>query len=147
MRCTLLPFLMMLLHALQAQEISPSSDTGLQAKLNEYTQFDRTWFPEPKDSAEFFHFRNGLKMTAPSSATDTTTIHYRMVWREVLRGGFGTVTRGDGQALEHRARAAILLYDQTTYLFTTADGRRGVVMIFEEPCGLVCRSVLYYVEE
>lgn len=139
LRCTLLPILLVS-YALQAQDT-------LQARLNEYAHSDLVWFPEPQDRAEFVAFRSGLKMADPQATTNTTTIRYHQAWSEELRGGLVTVKRGNGNTLEYRAMAAISLLDKMFYPFTSSDGRRGVVMIVEEPCGLVCRSMWYYVEE
>lgn len=142
LRRTLLPFLLLSFN-LQAQDT-------LQAALDQYARSDRVWFPDPADSADFVAFRTGLNMATRDAVADTTTILYHQVWREELHGGFVTVTRGDGHALKYRAdpgsssgAGPFLL----TYRITNAEERRGLLMIVEQPCGMVCRNMWYYLED
>jgi hypothetical protein len=39
------------------------------------------------------------------------------------------------------------VYSETSIPFRTADGRRVLVLTHEVPCGLICRTTWYYVEE
>ncbi len=68
-----------------------------------------------------------------------------MLWREDQHGGLWSVSRGDSSLWEARAYESLDLF--LGVHFETADGRRGVLVVHETPCGLICRNARYYVED
>ncbi|HRH69207.1 MAG TPA: hypothetical protein PLB89_06865 [Flavobacteriales bacterium] len=102
-------------------------------------------FAIASDSADYRHFRQGLRWEQPIVDTDTTTAHYRQVWVEDLHGGFAMITRGDGSVMAHRADRIIGWSEVIP--FRLADGRRGLAVAHETPCGLICRTTQFYLEE
>ena len=97
------------------------------------------------DSADFLHFREGLRTVPPADTKDSAKVQYRMLWQEDQHGGLWSVSRGDNSVWE--ARAYELLHLFMGVPFVTADGRRGVLVVHDRPCGLICRNAFYYVEE
>lgn len=113
--------------------------------MTDHLYFGPARYENVKDSAEFARFRKGLRTVAPTLSKDTTTIRYRMVWQEDQHGGMWMVSRGDGSLLKHSVNEANDWFMGQP--FRTYDGRRGVVVVHDTPCGMICRSVWYYVEE
>ena len=113
--------------------------------LADHAYFGPASFETPQDSAAFLHFRKGLRNVHPTNTKDTTKVQYRMVWREDQHGGLWSVSRGDGTLWPAPE------YDSLNFFagqpFLTADGRRGVLVVQDIPCGLLCRNAWYYVEE
>ena len=68
-----------------------------------------------------------------------------MLWREDQHGGLWSVSRGDSSLWQAREYESLDLSMVNSFL--TADGRRGVLVVHETPCGLICRNARYYVEE
>ena len=113
--------------------------------LADHAYFGPASFETPQDSADFLHFRKGLRTVQPTNTKDTTKVQYRMVWREDQHGGLWSVSRGDSsvwQAPEYESLDLSLVNH-----FETADGRRGLLVVLDTPCGLICRNAWYYVEE
>ncbi|MBK8498052.1 MAG: hypothetical protein IPL52_04360 [Flavobacteriales bacterium] len=111
----------------------------------DHAYFGPASFRDPQDSADFLHFRKGLRTVQPTGTKDTTNVQYRMVWREDQHGGLWSVSRGDSSLWQARAYESLDLFMGGT--FVTADGRRGVLVVHDIPCGLICRNARYYVED
>jgi len=107
--------------------------------------FGPTFFASAANSADYSHFRQGLTWEQLVSSTDTTTTQYRQVWVEGLHGGIAMIARGDGSVMPYRADQDIVLFEVIP--FRMADGRRGLAVAHETPCGLICRDTGYYVED
>jgi hypothetical protein len=107
--------------------------------------FGPTYWASAADSVDFTAFRSALQLTDPSQAGDTTSVTYRLVWRKNERGGVAVVSRGDSSELRVVGRALIGSFE---YLpCRMPDGRRGVEVIYDELCGLICRGTFYYAED
>jgi len=119
----------------------------LSTLMYDHWRFGSLLFDSSKDSADYARFRQGMTQARSAVAPDTSTVHYRLVWRENQRAGLWMVTRGDGILLKAVPIASLFASDSMSIAFRTVDGRRGLLLMFEEPCGLICRSSLYYVEE
>lgn len=102
-------------------------------------------FANATDSADFLQFRKGLRTVQPTNTKDTTLVRYRMLWREDQHGGMWSVSRGDGTVWQARDQGPLDLFMGGP--FVTADGRRGVLVVHDIPCGLICRNSWYYVED
>ena len=113
--------------------------------MADHAYFGPAWFENPQDSADFLHFRKGLRTVHTTYTKDTTKVQYRMVWREDQHGGLWSVSRGDSSLWQARAYASLDPFMGGP--FVTADGRRGVLVVQDIPCGLLCRNAWYYVEE
>ena len=113
--------------------------------MADHAYFGPIWYANATDSADFSQFRNGLRTVPPTGTKDTTQVRYRMVWREDQHGGLWSVSRGDSSVWQARAYASLDPFMGVH--FETADGRRGVLVVHERPCGLICRNAYYYVEE
>ena len=113
--------------------------------LADHAYFRSASFETPQDSADFLRFRNGLRMVQPTSTKDTAMVRHRMVWREDQHGGQWSVSRGDSSVWQPHAYEALDLFMGGP--FVTADGRRGMLVVHDTPCGLICRNAWYYVEE
>lgn len=138
MRCNTLPFALLLPAVMHAQD-------PLTVLYDEHFHFNPMLFENPDDSAAYAQFRKGLQRTDLDA--ETGTANYRMVWREHQQGGVHTVSRGDGTTVMP-TRYVSGVDELTSYThFRTADGRQGILVSYERPCALICRSVVYYVEE
>ena len=107
--------------------------------------FGPTYWASAADSVDFTAFLSALQLTDPGQDGDSTSVTYHLVWRKNQHGGVAVVSRGDGSALRVAARTLIGFYEN--HPFHMPDGRRGVVMIHDEPCALICRDTVYYVED
>ena len=107
--------------------------------------FGRMIFESAADNVEFTAFVKAIQRTDPMPDPDTTTVTYHLVWRKNERGGVAMVSRGDGSELRVAGRALIGYFENLP--FRMPDGRRGVLIIHDEPCGLICRDTLYYMEK
>lgn len=103
-------------------------------------------FASAADSAAFMQFQQGLQGVGAPCPMDST-IRYRLQWRQSERGGLVLVSRGDGRTLDPSERISVHLFGGGTVCYTSADGRRVVALVDEEPCALICRTVLYYAED
>jgi hypothetical protein len=115
--------------------------------MYDHLYFGPAHYENAKDSAEFTRFRAGLKSADAFLPTDATTGHFRMVWQEDQHGGSTMVRRGDGSLLSLPNNAVPPDVFLLARCFRAADGRRGFLRSHETPCGLICRSAWYYVEE
>ena len=138
MRRTTLFFALLLSAVMHAQD-------PLMVLNDEQFHFGPLLFANPEDSAAYAQFRKGLQRAEPD--VEPADSHYRMVWREHQQGGRHTVSRGDGTTvMPTRGDSGVdelFLYTH----FRTADGRQGVLVSYERPCALICRSAIYYVAE
>ncbi|MBK9760977.1 MAG: hypothetical protein IPO90_13640 [Flavobacteriales bacterium] len=137
---TLLPASLLLL----VPFIGHAQDT-LPNVMADHAYFGPARYANATDSADFSHFRNGLRSVHPTGTKDTTKVQYRMVWREDQHGGLWSVSRGDSSVWQAREYESLDPFMGGP--FVTADGRRGVLVVHEIPCGLICRNAWYYVEE
>ncbi|MGV3637613.1 MAG: hypothetical protein ACO1NQ_08190 [Flavobacteriales bacterium] len=97
----------------------------------------------PEDSADFTTFHAGISME--EETLEMTSGDYRALWRVGEHGGVAVVSRRDGTLHHFEGSSIIGLF---MYLpFRMADGRRGVMVVHETPCGLICRDTVYYVAE
>ncbi len=113
--------------------------------MDGHSFFGPAHYENAKDSVEFTQFRTGMRSVDPTGTTNTTIARYRMLWQEDQHGGSWSVGRGDSTLLQPSTTAALAL--RFGLPFRTADGKSGVVVVHETPCGLVCRSAYYYVED
>lgn len=104
-------------------------------------------FENPSDSAEFMQFHAGLRWDGTVTALDTSSTTYKLVWREDQHGGLWVVSRGDGSRLLRKAGITRIGPMHGEGHFRTAGGKRGIMIEWETPCGLICRTASYYVEE
>ena len=138
MRTRLLAVLLLLGTIGRAQDTLPDI-------MDDHAYFGPIHFANSSDSADFMHFRRGLRMVQRSDAQDTMKVQYRMVWREDQHGGFGSVSRVDSSVWQPPEKVLLGLFMGGP--FVTADGRRGMLVVHDTPCGLICRNAWYYVEE
>ncbi len=104
-------------------------------------------FENPADSAEFMEFHSGLQWDSVVTALDTSRTTYKLVWRDNQHGGFWMVSRGDGSTLVRSTGTMCIGPMHYEGHFRTASGKRGIMIAWETPCGLICRTASYYVEE
>ncbi len=112
--------------------------------MSDHHYFGPARYASPRDSLDFTRFRQGL--TIESSGIDTS-LTYRLIWREDQHGGSWTVSREDGSATLAPTEAMIINGFQLHTSFRTAEGQRGVLVSFDRPCAMICRSARYYVQE
>lgn len=105
--------------------------------------FGHAYWASAADSAEFTAFRARISMV--EDHLETTSGDYRAVWRIGEHGGIAAVSRGDSSLLHIEGPS--LLAISMHLPFRMADGRRGVLVVNETPCGLICRDTWYYLEE
>lgn len=122
----------------QAQEPAPPP-------RNDHWFYGPAIFENTQDSAAFMQFRYGL--AADANLPTDTTIRYRMLWRENQHGGLTLFSRGDSSLIKAPEHGAFSVYSEASIPFRTKDGRRVLVLTHDVPCGLICRSVCYYMEE
>ncbi len=70
-----------------------------------------------------------------------------MAWIESERGGGTMIHRGDGSMQKASKSIDFSHYEQMSVPYRTVDGRRVILLMYEEPCALLCRTTYYYVEE
>ncbi|MBL7954464.1 MAG: hypothetical protein JNJ91_05460 [Flavobacteriales bacterium] len=105
--------------------------------------FAHLYWASAADSADFTAFRASISMV--EEQLENTSGDYRAVWRVGEHGGLAAVSRGDSSLL-HIDRPSLLgLFMHLP--FRMSDGRRGVMVVHETPCGLICRDTVYYLEE
>ena len=105
----------------------------------------RLYYQNAQDSADFTRFRQDLRFVDGSAPTDTVDTTYRLQWIVSEHGGMSIINRGDSSILQHEPASSWGLFPSLS--FQLADGRRGVQVFHEIPCGLICRSTLYYIED
>lgn len=113
----------------------------------QHRYFGVPYFENPADSEEFMQFHAGLQWKETVNALDTAISAYKLGWRENQHGGLGLVSRGDGSTLVSTAGVMRIGPMHDEGLFRTASGKRGIMIVWETPCGLICRTAGYYVEE
>ena len=123
---------------MQAQEPLP-------IPMDDHMHFGPPRYESAKDSAAFAQFRQGL--TFEHRDTDRASTGYRMVWREHQQGGLWTITREKGSDPIPPYEGKVIDHFLIRTPFRTADGRRGLLIVSERPCALICRSAEYYLEE
>ncbi len=111
----------------------------------DHAYFGPAQFENATDSADFSQFRQGLRTVQPTHTKVTAQVQYRMLWREDQHGGRWSVSRGDSSVWQARGYETLDL--SMVDPFETADSRRGVLVVHETPCGLICHNARYYVEE
>ena len=131
----ILTFLLLL--PLMARAQDPTTD-----QLDAFP-FGQPHWASAADSADFAAFRTNMIMG--EEALDTTSGDYRAVWRISEHGGMVAVGRGDRSILHIEGSSVIDLFMRLP--FRMADGRRGLMVVHETPCGLICRDTVYYVED
>ncbi len=142
MRLTILAHftLLLLANSAQAQDQPAFPDP-------QHRYFGVPQFENPADSAEFMQFRAGLQWDETITASDTASTTYKLVWRENQHGGLWFVSRGDESTLVRSAGVKHIGPMLGEGHFRTASGKRGILIAWETPCGLICRTASYYVEE
>lgn len=105
----------------------------------------RSYYQNAQDSADFARFWKDLRFLDGSVPTDTADTTYHLQWIVSEHGGISSIGRGDSSILQHEPRSSWGLFPSLSFRLT--DGRRGVQVVHEIPCGLICRSTLYYTED
>ena len=98
----------------------------LSPPLNDHAFYGPIHFDNAQDSEDFIQFHNGLQRVETTLPSDTTTISYRMVWREDQHGGTTMVTRGDGSVRKASESIAFSLYELMSLPYRAAEGMRRV---------------------
>lgn len=111
----------------------------------EHRFFGRHYYQCAQDSADFAQFLKDLRFVDGSMPTDTVATTYRLQWIMSEHGGMSIISRGDSSILQHEPKLSWGLFPSLPFRLT--DGRRGVQVVHEIPCGLICRTANYYVEE
>ncbi|MBX2980271.1 MAG: hypothetical protein KF905_13330 [Flavobacteriales bacterium] len=132
--------LLLLANTVQAQDQPTLPDP-------QHGYFGRPYFENSSDSAEFMDFHAGLQWNETVTALDTTSRTYKLVWRENQHGGLRMVSRGNGSTLVRSTGTVRVgpMHDEGH--FRTASGKHGILIAWETPCGMICRTASYYVEE
>lgn len=115
--------------------------------VQQHSYFGLPIFENSADSAEFMQFQAGLLWDETVTAMDSTSISYKLVWRENQHGGLRVVSRGDGSTLAPSSTYMRVGPIHGEGHFRTSTGKRGMVISWETPCGMICRTANYYVEE
>jgi hypothetical protein len=102
---------------------------------------------DTSDSAGFAAFLNGLQWADLGEPVVGPVSGYRLAWTLSQHGGMSAVTRGDGSAPASGDRTMLLIDREFVLPFRTAEGKRGLSVVSDTPCGLICRTTWYYVEE
>lgn len=105
--------------------------------------FGHPYWASAADSADFTTFHRSITMV--EETFESPSGDYRAVWRVGEHGGIAAVNRGDSSLLHFEGTALLGLSMHLP--FRMADGRRGVMVVHETPCGLICRDTVYYLEE
>ncbi|MBL7944806.1 MAG: hypothetical protein JNN32_02005 [Flavobacteriales bacterium] len=105
--------------------------------------FGHPYWASAADSADFTTFHRIITMV--EETFESPSGDYRAVWRVGEHGGIAAVSRGDSSLLHFEGTALLGLSMHLP--FRMADGRRGVMVVHETPCGLICRDTVYYLEE
>lgn len=112
--------------------------------LDGHDHFGPRLYASPKDSVDHAHFRAGLMLVDTTGTEPSLLPAYRSLWRESQHGSLWTLSRGDGRAMAVQVLQP--LWEHVLH-FRTSDGKRGIMILRDTPCGMICRSVDYYVEE
>lgn len=106
-----------------------------------------TVFTSPADSADYVKFMSGMQRADLGTPVEGPVSGYRLVWTTSEHGGLFAATRGDGSAPALREKDHLSGAREFALPFRTAEGKRGLSVVSDMPCGLICRTVWYYVEE
>lgn len=115
--------------------------------VQQHSYFGLPIFENSADSAEFMQFQAGLQWNETVTSMDSTSISYKLAWRENQHGGLWVVSRGDGSTLARSSTRTRRGPFQGEAHFRTVNGKRGIMVEWETPCGLICRTASYHVEE
>jgi hypothetical protein len=99
------------------------------------------------DSAAFGQFIRAMRPGDLGDPAQSSVSEYRLAWIVSEHGGLAAVTRGDGTAPAQHDRNMLLIGQEFVFPFRTADGKHGLSVVSDIPCGLICRTTWYYVEE
>lgn len=99
------------------------------------------------DSAAFGQFMRGMQPGHPVGPEEGQVSRYRLEWIVSEHGGLTAVTRGDGSVPALRDKNTLIGPMEFALPFRTAEGKRGRIVVSDTPCGLICRTTWYYVEE
>lgn len=99
------------------------------------------------DSVDYARFRASLRVEDVTGSDPIPWSSYRMLWRESQHGGLWSVTRGDNSVLTARDATPGIGDYEWTQRFRTVEGKRGIILVHDRPCAMICRSVRYYLEE
>jgi len=105
------------------------------------------FFASVADSSDYVQFMSGMQRADLGTMVEGPVSGYRLVWITSEHGGIFGATRGDGSAPASRERTMQLINREFVLPFRTAEGKRGLSVVSDIPCGLICRTVWYYVEE
>jgi hypothetical protein len=72
---------------------------------------------------------------------------YLLVWVTSKHGGLFAVTRGDGSAPALSRKNILGGAKEFALPFRTANCKRGLWIVSDIPCGLICRTMWYNAEE
>lgn len=113
--------------------------------VEEHRLFGRPYYPNVQDSADFTQFWKDLRFAKGTWPSDTVANTYRLRWIVDEHGGSSSISRGDSGILHHEPGTPWDFF--LSQPFQLADGRRGLQLAHEIPCGLICRTTWYYVED
>ena len=99
------------------------------------------------DSAAFGQFMQGMQPGDLGEPEKGQVSRYRLAWIVSEHGGLTAVTRGDGSAPALCDKNTPIGPMEFVLPFGTAEGKRGLSVISDIRCGLICRTTWYYVEE
>lgn len=104
-------------------------------------------FANPADSMDYVHFMNGLQHMDLGTSVEGSVSGYRLVWITSEHGGMIVASCGNGSAPALREKDLLSGAQEFALPFRTSEGKRGLSVVSDIPCGLICRTVWYYVEE
>ncbi|MEZ4755717.1 MAG: hypothetical protein R2817_02695 [Flavobacteriales bacterium] len=104
-------------------------------------------FASAADSADYVQFMSGMQRADLGTPVEDPVSGYRLVWITSERGGLTAVTRGDGSAPALRETSSRVGPLEFALPFRTGDGKHGLTIVSDIPCGLICRTTWYYVQE
>ncbi|MFN6116691.1 MAG: hypothetical protein ACK46G_00735 [Flavobacteriales bacterium] len=99
------------------------------------------------DSAAFGQFVRSMRPIDPDEATKNNVSGYRLAWILSEHGGIAVLTRGDSSAPAQHERNVLQGGQEFVLPFRTAGGKHGLCIVSDIPCGLICRTTWYFVEE
>jgi hypothetical protein len=99
------------------------------------------------DSAAFGQFMRGMQPGDPGGPEEGQASRYRLEWIVSEHGGLTVVARGDSSAPALLDTNTLIGPMEFALSFRTAEGKRGRMVVSDIPCGLICRTTWYYVEE
>ncbi len=102
---------------------------------------------DPADSAAFGQFIRGMRPMDLGDPEQGQASGYRLAWVVSEHGGPTAVTRSDGSAPALRDKHTLIGPIEFALPFRTAAGKRGLSIVSDIPCGLICRTTWYFVEE